>query len=1247
MLLDSTLYKYWGLRDKVSQEKLRDFEHAQKIASDFEAFRRVSIIKAVTDIMSKLLIVFGITTLLLWVFVDGPETMILYYMYFLGYTATLMFQFNRCFTTNVTTHIALIFSAAFVGFVTGCVLHAVPATSQFLYNDVIAQNTAAVLAAIGTSLYTWKDWTAPATSLVSKPSEKQDDVSVQRRFASEESIHTKVPTFAMRKTFSGSKVWSDDGKPTSKKVTEMLRLSLEDPNELMLKTSWAVELVRTARDMWADRKLTVKIVSREDFVREGLSDLCSFASQEGTALQITVGFMAEAELSLPAWQPLLATVISESILFHVARSQFNLSADRALHAEHFLHDSDALSRRLEFELSFESPQYLAMLALKTEMTLMKHLCLGLDVDSRWETTSQTAREAILRRITGEPVALTDEFTRWAAAEGVNIDTEDFLVGVTLSIYQKCLERRSQIALFGQEQDALPPPPAELKPVSIPRTRKTLTVLQSVWQKLISVPFDFVKWTAIVTGGAPNVERELVYCLRKVPMRGVLTWLFLSVWNACRVVKNFWVYWILIYHRPALVNIERLATKGSRRKIVKNTVIVELPRKTITGFASVNENKTMTLTVYNGSLKEAPETAKPLFVDTYDEQLRLKSREDGGDGGGVCTYQYDSVSRWPATKVIAKDKDSRSVGYYDKYGRIIRGTWVIGDNEYVFQYHYKAKTSDILRADYKLAAPGCNDMLSVFWGQPVNPEVYNWVPSKNIGLIIKFDSKTRKTYTSEYEYLHRRDPAISTFVQEANGARTAVAKAPELFQHEADLLSRPKNLSFDTDDLLIYHSVLQVKQMRRYAGSVPTLVSSLNPVSWLVLWNQRKYARVSTWRIRTELWGHWLKSGTVDAVTACWMDELILREERLLRPYWRARDAGRLEEARRLLDANIEQITAAMDMETDVSEVTVLAIKTADLYAMGLGGDATEITARPQDCFADTHNRISVIFNDVGCWPVAPGGVSNCRKDLVNGHSTIRNHVLSECANDYQNPRFQIEKSVQSLKLLPLWGIDGGTASHGLLTNLLESHVDEKVADTDVQRDIVGVFVPLLMQFVKGARSKRLSPRDLVEYSNVVLSMAKYYEHKDYAFTWQSKEVEEAWIAAWMTGYDDANVRNPAECFDIERPSVPDFRDALGIFKAYFFIFAVNVPEDCPRVFQSTHHGISSLFGAILKHRRGANFGIWDHAILWRECCLNISAAQSELPLSVQSMILSGIGLASRLAYFHADVITPCASLFNP
>ncbi|KAH6983617.1 hypothetical protein BKA56DRAFT_672274 [Ilyonectria sp. MPI-CAGE-AT-0026] len=1249
MLLDSTLHKYWGLRDRISKDKLRDFEHAQNLAKEFEAYRRASIVKALTDIMSKLLLVFGSTTLLLWVFVDGFETITLYYLYVLGYTSSIIFQFNRCFTTNVTTHISIIMTSAALGFITGCVLHAIPATSQFLYNDIIAQNTAAVLAAIGTSLWAWKDWSAPSpVRKRSKSRTGEPTVFVQHRYSAEESMHEKIPSSGLRKTFSGLKLWSEDGKISSAEITKLLARSLEKPNKIASSASFSAKLLTTALNMWSDRKIIVKVTSREDFAQAGLAEISAFSSQEGSVLQLTVGFMGEAESSLSAWQLMLATAVSESILYHIARFEFKLSHDQSVQAEHFLVGTDCLCKRIEFELSLESAECLNRLILKTEAEMMRYLCLDFDVDSKWETTPQTVREAILRRISGEPVALSLEFSQWASAAKVNLQTTDFHVTLTLRVYQKCQERLRQIAAFlGQSQDAIPESPAELKPVTISRAPKPLTVIQRICGRFISIPCVFVKWVAILSGGGSNIERELVYCLRRIPLRGALVYLLLLIWIACRSVKNFWVHWILIYRQPALVNLTRLIQKGARRKIVKNSIIVELPRKTITGFLSINDHGTIVLRVYPGALKDAPAEGKPLSANTYDTEYRLQSRED--KSGGSSTYQYDPDNhmRWPLSKVIAKEC-SQIVSYYDKYGRVIRGTWTLGDMELVFQYHYKSVpkgNSDVLRADFKLAYSTSNDMLSVFWGKPVDPGEYTWVPSKKIGRIMR--KINNKTYTSEFEYLHRRDPVVTTYIQEDSGAKTVIAVAPEVFPNETALMHRPKDLSFDSDDLLIYHSTLQMRQMRRYASTTPTLLSSINPVSWIVMWNRRIYGRVPTWRIRTELWSHWLKSGTLDAVTACWMDELILREEYLLCKYWKARDSGRLDGARCALDENIDQIIAAIDIETDVSEVSLLTIKTSDLYAMGLSHDATQVTSRPQDCFNDTDKRVSVIFNDIGCWPVAPGGVSNCRRDLVNGHTTIRNHVLAECANDYGIPRFQVEKSVQSIKLLPLWGIDGGTANHGVIDNILESQVDEKAAGTDVQRDIAGVFVPLLMHFVKGARTKRLSRRELIKYSNIILSMAKYYEHKDYAFTWQSKQVEDAWVAAWLTHYDDPNITDPSQSFEIERPSISDFRIALGIYKAYFFIFATNVPDNCPRVFQSTHHGISSLFGLVLKYRRGTTFGIWDHAIMWRECCLNISAAQSELPLSVQSMLLAGIGLATRLAYFHADVITPCASLFNP
>lgn len=256
-------------------------------------------------------------------------------------------------------------------------------------------------------------------------------------------------------------------------------------------------------------------------------------------------------------------------------------------------------------------------------------------------------------------------------------------------------------------------------------------------------------------------------------------------------------------------------------------------------------------------------------------------------------------------------------------------------------------------------------------------------------------------------------------------------------------------------------------------------------------------------------------------------------------------------------------------------------------------------------------------------------------------------MLAESAHDYGISRFQLERNVQSLKALPLWGLDFKTAQHGIIDNLLQSQVDEKINDTYAKQDIVQIFIPALWMFVKGSRTKHASRKQLLAFSNAMLTMAAYFEKKDYNKTWRSKEVEMAWVQAWLHPYHDSNILDPSELFELERPSMEDFRDSLALYMSYFMIYSVKIPDECPKVFQSTHHGISSLFGMVLKHKNGSTFGLWDHAILWRECCLNISTAQCLLPIAVQAQLLAGIGLAAKLAYLHVDILLPCTSVFNP
>jgi len=133
------------------------------------------------------------------------------------------------------------------------------------------------------------------------------------------------------------------------------------------------------------------------------------------------------------------------------------------------------------------------------------------------------------------------------------------------------------------------------------------------------------------------------------------------------------------------------------------------------------------------------------------------------------------------------------------------------------------------------------------------------------------------------------------------------------------------MSFDSDDLFLHY----------HSGHVKRMLSNISPKqsSFAKMWSRFAlfvpfgtsywkrhivYQRIPTWRLRAQLWTLWLKTGNLDAVTSCWIDELIIRQEPLLQRYWRLRNMGRLRLAKEALDMDINEIVAAIEMPFEVS-----------------------------------------------------------------------------------------------------------------------------------------------------------------------------------------------------------------------------------------------------------------------------------------------------------------------------------------
>ncbi|KAL3424690.1 hypothetical protein PVAG01_03971 [Phlyctema vagabunda] len=403
--------------------------------------------------------------------------------------------------------------------------------------------------------------------------------------------------------------------------------------------------------------------------------------------------------------------------------------------------------------------------------------------------------------------------------------------------------------------------------------------------------------------------------------------------------------------------------------------------------------------------------------------------------------------------------------------------------------------------------------------------------------------------------------------------------------------------------------------------------------------------LSTAQARSCLWKSWKDDPSFDGVIARWLDERLLRREPILAPYWRKRDLGQLKSAEAYLDDNRDAVMATIDLDSTISSWTPLAIKINDLYSFGQGGDACSRTRSNVAEDDDTHT-MHVVAVDTGTWPNEGGGVSACRRDVVNNLQSIKWHMVAESANDFGIPKNQIERNVHSLKIIPLWGLDLMTPTHGLFTNRLDSEIDHLTTHTTLL-DIEETFVPILSAIVNGSRAQKFDMAHIKQLTRSLVNLNDYFkDSRNWSAVWRSDVVKGAWRKLWLS-QDTLNARPSSEWLKTELPTLGQMDQGLDLWSRYLFIFSIPVPEQIPAVFQTSHHSVSASYGIICKIKRGCTLQIWDHAISWRETNLYLSSALCSLSPFTRNSLLGLMRMTSVLILHHADTVLPCADFFNP
>jgi hypothetical protein len=527
---------------------------------------------------------------------------------------------------------------------------------------------------------------------------------------------------------------------------------------------------------------------------------------------------------------------------------------------------------------------------------------------------------------------------------------------------------------------------------------------------------------------------------------------------------------------------------------------------------------------------------------------------------------------------------------------------------------------LLRGEYTLA----HITIRIMWIRPpkTHPErLDDWVPFPKVTEATFIEGSD--VYHATWAYEHKFHPSISTTL---NGEPVETPKMTgEDWFH---VLDKPQKLGFHSDNPLVNFSSV-----------------SSNPVSRLFGLNEKRYP-ISTAQSRTQLWKLWKNTRDLDAVTARYLDEDLMRADSSLKTYWRGRDLGLLARATRYLDAQADTIMARTDVDSEISAWVHVALQISDLYNFGSGGDTTINTRTHSGEIQDSDDELHIIAMDTSTWPYEPGGVSACRRDMVNDLKTTKWHIVAEMAHDYGVPKFQIERNVKSLTILPLWGLDFLNPTHGMLRNSLDSEVVERTYDTRTA-DIRKHFIPILKSLVHRARTNKLTRQHIEEATKALVNLNTYFESlRSWNDVWSSEIVKTTWRELWLAE-DLPDSLSVSEWWDFEKPTMQQHDQALNLWCRYLFIFSIPVPEKIPDVFQASHHFTGATYGILCKVKRNVSLHVWDHCISFREFTTFMSSAVSfDMPFVNISLISLG-HLACVLLEHHADVVLPCCDYYNP
>ncbi|KAJ3038934.1 hypothetical protein HDV00_012764 [Rhizophlyctis rosea] len=402
------------------------------------------------------------------------------------------------------------------------------------------------------------------------------------------------------------------------------------------------------------------------------------------------------------------------------------------------------------------------------------------------------------------------------------------------------------------------------------------------------------------------------------------------------------------------------------------------------------------------------------------------------------------------------------------------------------------------------------------------------------------------------------------------------------------------------------------------------------------------------RKRENLWAGW-RRGEIAGTFARDLDEIFLRHEPLLGSYWRRRDVGDVEGARRVLRERKQELNSELQMTDGPWTRTHLQIRYSDLYKLALGGDAQKVYAEGSSLSKSQMNideqsgngTLNVTNVDSGTWPTSGGGVGSCRRDLIAGLDRVRWTAIAEIASaEMVQKDYPVEKHINAIIYLPLWDVDFGTPNENVYRTVPHRVLQMKARRTTA-KVVRTMFVPLVQKLIKGCLTDKWDPASVDEYANVFVDFYKFFAVYDWVKAWNHLSTQEAWIRGWL----DIAWRQwkKDKLVDIETPTLRHVEMLYDLLARLLLPLTVTIPQD--PVIHCSHHGVQAIVGVVAKALHGSSVVVWDHGILWRERLFGL-CFDDNMPRFVHIGFAGLTRLVAKVVYARADYVTPCTSVQN-